>query len=124
MTEPTKTRATATNATTTTTTTPATKTATKEKTTTKEKQQKTTMTSATKTTTASKQHQRKQKQQQSKFIPMFNDLKEQEESELKNIRSLCNDLIKRPSSFNAKDLEEMVKEYEDLEKEIECKLFI
>lgn len=54
----------------------------------------------------------------SKFIPMFNELNEQERTQLTYIRTLCNELMKLPSFYTKEEREKMEKDYDDLEKEI------
>jgi len=54
----------------------------------------------------------------SKFIIMFQRIQDEAATEIQSIRSLCYELIKRPSVFTNKDREEMALEYEALQKEI------
>jgi hypothetical protein len=54
----------------------------------------------------------------SKFITMFQRIQDEAATEIQSIRSLCYELIKRPTVFTNKDHEEMATEYEALQKEI------
>jgi hypothetical protein len=54
----------------------------------------------------------------SKFIIMFQRIQDEAATEIQSIRSLCYELIKRPTVFTNKDREEMAREYEALQKEI------
>jgi hypothetical protein len=54
----------------------------------------------------------------SKFITMFQRIQDEAATEIQSIRSLCYELIKRPTVFTNKDREEMAREYEALQKEI------
>jgi hypothetical protein len=57
--------------------------------------------------------------QSSKFIEMFQRIQEEEAAkEMQNIRSLCYELIKRPTIFTAQDRKEMEQDYEELVREI------
>jgi hypothetical protein len=66
-----------------------------------------------------KYHQKQQAiSNTSKFIAMFDRIQEEAAEEMKNIRSFCYELIKRPSVFTKEDREEMARDYEALQKEM------
>ena len=54
----------------------------------------------------------------SKFIAMFQRIQEEADQEMQYIRTVCGELMKRPTAFTAEDRTEMEKDYENLEKEI------
>jgi hypothetical protein len=54
----------------------------------------------------------------SKFLEMFKRIQEETDQEMRIIRSLCGDILKRPSVFTAQDRKEMEQEYEQLAREI------
>uniref|UniRef100_A0A6C0JZA7 RRM domain-containing protein n=1 Tax=viral metagenome TaxID=1070528 RepID=A0A6C0JZA7_9ZZZZ len=54
----------------------------------------------------------------SKLIEIFQRINDEAAAEMQSIRSLCYELIKRPSVFTKEDHEEMTRDYEALEKEI------
>jgi hypothetical protein len=49
---------------------------------------------------------------------MFKQIQDEADQEMCIIRSLCGDLLKRPSVFTAQDRKEMEQDYEQLAREI------
>jgi hypothetical protein len=59
-----------------------------------------------------------QPQETSKFITLFERIQAQEDSELNQIKQLCQDLAKYPSAFSTQDSEDMEREFDELAAEV------